>query len=106
MNIEGADFLVLSGINQNKPDALLVSQRASCSENYYEAYGFWKDQSSLQQYDFIHEYTYDRLGGRIKKLHDGNLIMEITGKHKTSQFTLSFSESSGKILLKPLRQSN
>lgn len=103
LNIEETDFLVLKSPDKRKSNALLIGKSDNCKESFYEVYGFWKDQPSLQAYTFNHDQEYVRLSGRIErnKLHDGNLIMDITDDKKTRKYALSLSEKPGEIELTP-----
>lgn len=106
MNIDGADFFALSSLDKKKSDVLLISQRANCDGSFYEVYGFWKDQVSLQEYAFVNDTDKIRsLLGRIdkSKLHDGSLVVAVTDEEKkTTKFKLSPSKTLGEIEMKPL----
>ncbi|MFT4059336.1 MAG: lysozyme inhibitor LprI family protein [Legionella sp.] len=57
MGIEGAYFVTVSGKKANRPDTLVVSQRDTCQESFYEAYTLWEDHTSLQKLTSFHHYS-------------------------------------------------
>lgn len=57
MGIEGAYFVAIPTKKEIKLDALVVSQRDTCQESFYEAYVLWKDQTSLQKLTSFQHYS-------------------------------------------------
>lgn len=102
MNIEGSDFFALRTTEKNQSDVLLISQRADCIGNFYEAYGFWKDQPSLQKYLFNDGKRFYQFLGNVNKSQqaDGNFIYYRTDTHNTNYEILSVSNNEREVQLK------
>lgn len=80
LNIEGADIKVVTNPIDNDSNILLISQFVACSANDYEAYGFSKNTSSLQNYQFTYKKKkFMQLGGRVidqDKKNDFYVVIE------------------------------
>lgn len=101
MNVKGADFFVLPSSNKNKSDALLISQFGDGEGDFYEAYGFSKNQLFLKKYIFVGKEKNNSFYGRINKLiqNGGGLLGYSIYDHKINQFKLSLSNVPGEIQL-------
>lgn len=70
LNEYGTDLIVLSGKGYIA-DVLIISQFGTCAGNFYEAYGFSRDNNSLINYKFSGEIESTQFYGIVSEIKRG-----------------------------------
>lgn len=103
-NLEGSNIIVLPGLNTS--DSLLISQFGDCRGDFYEAYGFSKNNKNLKKYSFLKSEISSEFYGRIgPSMKNKNYVLGYVTNNKTyglDKFILSTSDTVGIINVKKL----
>ena len=104
LNGQGADLIVLSGVKTKQSDVLLVSQFGDCNGNFFEAYGFSKNNLYLKNYTFITKQKQTQFYGRIgaHAVRGKQVAYGLYDNHhyEVQQMTISLSNKPEEIQLK------
>lgn len=111
-NDEGSNIIVLSGSKAKKSDVLLISQFGTSKGDFYEAYGFSKNNAYLKKCDFLRKYKneefsnnqfYGQIGKEDGPLHSGNTPIDgFTEIFKNLNVTLSEKKDDDRIIITEL----
>ncbi|MDR3503256.1 MAG: hypothetical protein P4L79_11825 [Legionella sp.] len=91
--------------NPKQSEILIISQSTGCSTRVYEAYGFWNDGTSLNQYSFKGKgHDAFQIFGKIyqKANNDKGITLFQSTVGEKEQFKLSISDTLGLLQLKDL----
>jgi len=105
-NIEGAELIVLSGAKEKKSDVLLISQFGDCNGNFFEAYGFSKNNSNVENYIFVTKQKKNQFYGKIGKgkIDSEMIAYGLYGREndKIQKMSVHLSNKNGEIWLQPV----
>lgn len=99
-----SNLFVLSSPFKDQSDVLLIGQRGDCNNNFYEAYGFGDDLSSIQSYPFNDTEKFRQFAGHLDKIepHEGELFASTIYKDKLYRSKIFISKNKKEIQIKPL----
>lgn len=99
LNEEATDLIVLSGVNKNQSDVLLVARNPTTHYGRYEAYGFVKNQLYLKNYLFSNKEKNAIFMGRAIKstANSGEVYAYTPVNDKKTRVKLSISDTPEEI---------